>query len=96
MITTIRAALDEHFDVISASTNHYIANTTIHVAYGPVTPAELRAQRTPRHPFLVFEETGGLLRLIRRWPGARAASHAVAIPRSRKRALVPRSAPSAS
>ncbi len=58
MIATIRAARDDDFDVIAAITNHYIANTTIHFAYAPVTPEDLRAQRTPRHPFLVFEEDG--------------------------------------
>ncbi len=56
MITTIRAARDEDFDAIAAITNHYIANTTIHFAYDAVTPDELRAARTERHPFLVFEE----------------------------------------
>lgn len=56
MITRIRAARDDDFDAIAAITNHYIANTTVHFAYGPVTPDELRAQRTARHPFLVYEE----------------------------------------
>lgn len=57
----IREARDDDFDTIAAITNHYIANTTIHFAYGAVTPEELRAQRTARHPFLVAEEEGHVI-----------------------------------
>ena len=56
MSSTIRGARDDDFDAIAAITNHYIANTTVHFAYAPATPEELRAQRTARHPFLVYEE----------------------------------------
>ena len=56
MRSVIRAARDDDFDAIAAITNHYIATTTIHFGYGPVTPDELRAQRSPRYPFLVYEE----------------------------------------
>jgi L-amino acid N-acyltransferase YncA len=61
MITRIRSVRDDDFDTIAAITNYYIANTTIHFAYGAVTPEEMRAQRVERYPFLVYEEDGHVL-----------------------------------
>jgi L-amino acid N-acyltransferase YncA len=61
MITRIRSVRDDDFDTIAAITNYYIANTTIHFAYSPVTPDEMRAHRVERYPFLVYEEDGNVL-----------------------------------
>lgn len=51
----IRAARDEDFAALAALTNHYIATTTIHFGYEPVTADELRAQwyQDTRYPWLV-------------------------------------------
>lgn len=61
MIARVRSVRDEDFDAIAAITNYYIANTTVHFGYGAVTPDELRAQRSDRYPFLVYEEKGHVL-----------------------------------
>ncbi len=55
----IRPARADDFEAIAAITNHYIATTSIHFAYEPVEPAELRGmwERTrARHVWLVAED----------------------------------------
>ncbi|MBL0217940.1 MAG: N-acetyltransferase [Myxococcales bacterium] len=52
----IRPAHDDDFDAIAAITNHYIATSTIHFAYEPLTAGELRTQwhgYRDRFPWLV-------------------------------------------
>ncbi|HSN27013.1 MAG TPA: GNAT family N-acetyltransferase [Kofleriaceae bacterium] len=55
---SIRAVHNADFDAIAAITNHYITTSTIHFGYEPVTAADLRDARSPRHPFLVDERGG--------------------------------------
>lgn len=60
----IRPAHDDDFDAIAAITNHYITTSTIHFAYEPLTPDELRAQwrgYRDRFPWLVTCEGGAVV-----------------------------------
>lgn len=57
----IRFARDDDFESIAEITNHYIATTAIHFAYGPVTAAELRAYDRVKYPWLVAVEVNGVL-----------------------------------
>jgi phosphinothricin acetyltransferase len=57
----LRPARADDFDPIAALTNHFIANTSIHFGYEPVTPAELRdawERSLARYPFIVAEVEG--------------------------------------
>jgi phosphinothricin acetyltransferase len=58
----IRLARDDDFDAIAAITNHYIATTTIHFAYEPITAEYVRAlwRKSDRHPWFVADD-GGVL-----------------------------------
>jgi phosphinothricin acetyltransferase len=58
----IRPAADADFPAIAAITNHYILTTTIHFAYEPIDPGELRdSWRAGRdkYPWLVAEDESG-------------------------------------
>lgn len=54
----IRAVHDADFDAIATITNHYITTSAIHFGYEPVSADDLRASRSPRHPYLVDERDG--------------------------------------
>jgi phosphinothricin acetyltransferase len=51
----IRPARDDDFDTIAAITNHYIATTSIHFGYEPVSGESLRAHRG-NYPWFVAED----------------------------------------
>jgi phosphinothricin acetyltransferase len=55
----IRPARRDDFASIAAITNHYIAVSSIHFGYVPVSPDELAEKWTPDHPWLVVEEPPG-------------------------------------
>lgn len=57
----IRPARDDDFPAIAAITNHYIATTTIHFAYEPLTAEALRAKVEPRFPWFVAAEGDDVL-----------------------------------
>ena len=57
----IRAARADDFDAIASITNYYIATSTIHFAYEPVTRVafhELWIASRDRYPWLVAEDAG--------------------------------------
>ena len=60
----IRAARADDFDAIASITNYYIATSTIHFAYEPVTRASLHEPwlaTRDRFPWLVAEASGAVL-----------------------------------
>lgn len=58
----IRFAAEADFAAIASITNHYIATTTIHFGYEPVTVDELIAQwNKPRFPWLVSTDDDGVV-----------------------------------
>lgn len=60
----VRAARDDDFPAIAEITNHYIATTTIHFGYEPVTADELRAQwqrARDKFPWIVVERDGAVV-----------------------------------
>ncbi len=59
----IRPARDADFPAIAAITNHYIATTTIHFAYEPLTVDAVRAmwQKSSRHPWFVADAGGAVV-----------------------------------
>lgn len=63
-VMAIRPARDDDFPAIAAITNHYIATSTIHFAYEPLTADSLRAMwRTSgeRFPWFVADDGGAVL-----------------------------------
>jgi phosphinothricin acetyltransferase len=60
---SVRPAAETDFPAIASITNHYIATTSIHFGYEPVTAAELRSswRSSDRHPWLVAVEDDRVL-----------------------------------
>ncbi len=54
----IRPPRDADFAAIAAITNVYIATTTIHFGYDPITAVDIRAMYDREHPWLVGEVDG--------------------------------------
>ncbi|MEJ7597031.1 MAG: N-acetyltransferase family protein [Kofleriaceae bacterium] len=59
----IRSPRDDDWPDVAAITNHYIATTTIHFGYDPVTPTALRdlCLAGARYPWFVAEEAGRIV-----------------------------------
>lgn len=57
-MSAVRPAEPADFDAIAAITNHYIATTTIHFGYEPVSADVLRASVRPRYPWFVADAQG--------------------------------------
>jgi phosphinothricin acetyltransferase len=59
----IRAACEDDFPSIASITNHYVATTSIHFAYEPISAAELVAgwKKTDRFPWFVAEAADGVV-----------------------------------
>jgi L-amino acid N-acyltransferase YncA len=55
---SIRPPIEADFATIAAITNVYIATTTIHFGYDPITADDVRAMVGPIHPWLVGEVAG--------------------------------------
>jgi phosphinothricin acetyltransferase len=59
----IRAACEDDFPAIASITNHYVASTSIHFAYEPISVAELAGswKKSDRYPWFVSVEADGVV-----------------------------------